>query len=382
MLDFNRLHAPSQKHLPLDAIRVCRRHRRDLALPSLANSIGELGLLQPIVVDAASAILIAGERRLEACRLLGWDEIPCHLVDIDQIVRGEYAENVERANFTPSEMVAIGQAIEELERNAAKLRMVAAHASSGNFPEQNKGQTRDKVAAYAGVSGKTYEKARAIVEAAKAEPDKYHKLISDMDRTDRVDGPFKRLKVAKQAETIRAEPPPLPQRGPYRVIVADPPWPYEIRKEDPSHRAAHPYPQMSIAEICAVDVASIAHHDCILWLWTTNHHMRQAFDVLDAWGFQQKTMLTWAKDQMGYGDWLRGQTEHCLMAVRGKPVVQLKNQTTLLRAPMGGKHSQKPDEFHTLVESLCPAPRYAYLFSREQRDGWDMHGDDILRVAA
>jgi len=42
--------------------------------------------------------------------------------------------------------------------------------------------------------------------------------------------------------------------------------------------------------------------------------------VLDAWGFEQKTILTWAKDKMGNGAWLRGQTEHCIMAVRETPL--------------------------------------------------------------
>ena len=87
-------------------------------------------------------------------------------------------------------------------------------------------------------------------------------------------------------------------------------------------------------------------------------------------------MLTWAKDKMGMGDWLRGQTEHCIMAVRGKPVVTLTNQTTLLQAPMRG-HSVKPKEFYDLVEKLCPAPRYADLFSRyRHNDKWDCHGDE------
>jgi N6-adenosine-specific RNA methylase IME4 len=84
---------------------------------------------------------------------------------------------------------------------------------------------------------------------------------------------------------------------------------------------------------------------------------------------------------MGTGDWLRGQSEHCIMAVRGKPTVVLTNQTTLLHGPVR-EHSRKPDEFYALVESLCPAPRYAYLFSREQRDGWDMHGDELPKAAA
>jgi N6-adenosine-specific RNA methylase IME4 len=133
---------------------------------------------------------------------------------------------------------------------------------------------------------------------------------------------------------------------------------------------------MSVADICAMQVSAIAHADSILWFWVTNHHMREAFQILDAWNFKQKTMLTWAKDKMGMGDWLRGQTEHCLLATRGKPVVTLKNQTTLLQAPTRA-HSQKPTAFYDLVESLCPAPRYCDLFSRyRHNERWDTHGDE------
>jgi hypothetical protein len=103
-----------------------------------------------------------------------------------------------------------------------------------------------------------------------------------------------------------------------------------------------------------------------VWLWVTNHHMREAFDVLASWGFRQKTILTWAKARMGTGDWLRGQTEHALMAVRGNPIVTLTNETTLLPGPVRA-HSQKPEEFYALVERLCPAPRYAELFARTKR---------------
>jgi N6-adenosine-specific RNA methylase IME4 len=242
------------------------------------------------------------------------------------------------------------------------------------------GRTRDKVAAAVGVSGRQYEKMKEIVHAGNENPEKYGKLLADMDRSGRVENAFRRFKAAKQGEAIRAESPPLPNRGPYRVIVADPPWAYQLRQQDPSKRTVMPYPGMSTPDICAVDIASIAHDDCVLWLWTTNAHMREAFEVLDAWGFEQKTILTWAKDRMVTGDWLRGQSEHCIMAVRGKPTVVLTNQTTLLHGPVR-EHSRKPDEFYALVESLCPAPRYAYLFSREQRAGWDMHGDELPKAA-
>jgi N6-adenosine-specific RNA methylase IME4 len=48
----------------------------------------------------------------------------------------------------------------------------------------------------------------------------------------------------------------------------------------------------------------------------------------------------------------------------------------VLHASVRG-HSAKPKEFYDLVESLCPAPRYADLFSRyRHNDKWDCHGDE------
>ena len=72
------------------------------------------------------------------------------------------------------------------------------------------------------------------------------------------------------------------------------------------------------------------------------------------------------------GEWLRGQTEHCILAVRGRPVKTLTNQTTVLHAPRG-RHSEKPEEFYRLVESLCPGSKLE-LFARKQRKGWVTHG--------
>jgi N6-adenosine-specific RNA methylase IME4 len=119
----------------------------------------------------------------------------------------------------------------------------------------------------------------------------------------------------------------------------------------------------------------LAHTDCILWLWTTNAFLRDAFRVLDAWGFQEKTVLTWVKDRLGVGDWLRGQTEHCLLAVRGNPVVTLTNQSTILNSQRG-EHSEKPDAFYRLVESLCPGSKVE-LFARTPRPGWVPWGNEV-----
>ena len=363
---------------PIADIKVGKRYRRDMGdIESLAASIAEVGLLHPVAIRP-DGLLIAGARRLRAFKHLKRDKIPVTIIDLDKVVRGEYTENSNRKAFALSEAVAIKRALEPIEQAEARKRQQQSKgrgAKGGGISPTLKGKALDRVAKVIGKDRKTIAKAEAIVEAAEAEPEKFGHLVAAMDKTGRVNGPYKRLKVAKQAELIRAEPPPLPGNGPYRVIVIDPPWPYEIASEESSIRGVWPYPTLSVAEIGSTDIASIAHDDCIIWLWTTNYHMQVVFGLLQNWGFQHRTILTWAKDHMGAGDWLRGQTEHAVMAIRGKPIVTLTNQTTLLRAPVRG-HSEKPREFYDLVESLCPAPRYADLFSRyRHNDRWDCHGD-------
>jgi N6-adenosine-specific RNA methylase IME4 len=177
----------------------------------------------------------------------------------------------------------------------------------------------------------------------------------------------------EQCEAVRNYTPP---EGRFSVIVADPPWPYECRANDPTHRGASPYPSMPVEDICNLKLP--ADRDCVLWLWTTNAFMRQAFQVLDAWAFQDKTILTWVKDRMGVGNWLRGQTEHCILAVKGSPVVTLQGQSTVLRSPVR-EHSRKPDAFYSLVEAICPARTRLDLFAREQRSGWVCAGAEATK---
>src|ERR1039458_4856685 len=108
--------------LPIDQIEVGFRYRKDLGdLRALADSIAEVGLLHPVVVTH-SGRLIAGQRRLQACRQLGWTEVPVTIVDLLQAARGEAHENFVRKDLLPSEIVALKRAIEPLERRAGRAR--------------------------------------------------------------------------------------------------------------------------------------------------------------------------------------------------------------------------------------------------------------------
>ena len=60
------------------------------------------------------------ERRLRACELLGWKNVPVTVIDIDQIVRGEFAENAFRRDFLPSEIDAIRRVLEKRMTNGGK----------------------------------------------------------------------------------------------------------------------------------------------------------------------------------------------------------------------------------------------------------------------
>ena len=185
--------------------------------------------------------------------------------------------------------------------------------------------------------------------------------------------------LARQAADIAAGKVVSPL-GPFDVISIDPPWPYDTKYDPEGQRAALPYPPMPLADIAALPIAERAAPDCVLWLWTTHLFIRHAFPLLDRWGFPERVILTWAKSQIGLGTWMRSQTEFCIMAARGKPDIDLNNEATILYAARR-EHSRKPDEFYTMVESLCRGQRRADWFSREPRQGWVTIGNDTERFA-
>ena len=379
-----------QPSWPANEIKIGKRHRKELGdIKALAADINQHGLLHPIVIGLRNN-LIAGERRLAAWKVSNFRDqaIPIHTVPLDDIVGGEWAENdpALRKNFTPSEAVAIARELRPRLEAAAKERQRAGGQIKGSgkkLADADKGRAVAKIAKATGKGARTLEKAEAIVAAAEKEPAKFGKLKSDMDKSGRVDGPFKRLQTMLAAEQIRKEPPPLPGNGPYRGIVADPPWAAEPEDDDPARleRGYYPYPTMTPAQIAAMPVASIVHDDCVLGLWITNFHLVRGhhLEILEAWGFEPITLRTWVKDRMGRGQVLRGQTEHCIIATRGKPVIQVDNITTLFRAMADkGHHSRKPQKFYDNFERLVAAPRYATLFETVDRGPkWDGHGDKV-----
>jgi ParB family chromosome partitioning protein len=378
-------------------IRVGERYRRELGdIDALAASIKDVGLLHPIVI-AVDGALVAGQRRVAACKLLGWTHVPVTVVYLDgENVRGEFAENAVRKDFTLSEAVAIKRALEPIERAKAKERQAAAGPISGRgakptggakLAQAVNGKTRDRLGALTGIKRTTLAKAEAIVEAAEAEPAKFGSLVEAMDRTGRVNGPYRRMRNVIASDEIKKEPPGLPMYGPYRTGIIDTPWASEPGEPDKDHgaRGYYPYPTMTPEQMsAALAVPSILHADASVWLWITNFHLLRGDHLIiaKAWDLKPVALFTWIKGKFGQGQRARGATEHLIQMVRGS-VLCLGSDTKTWFEGAGGEHSQKPIEAYELVEKLTPAPRYFEMFSRgPARDKWDLHGNEVGKHAA
>jgi N6-adenosine-specific RNA methylase IME4 len=156
----------------------------------------------------------------------------------------------------------------------------------------------------------------------------------------------------------------LPEGAEFGAIYADPPWPLDKPNTLQNRRRIH-YNRMSGHEIKSVPVHLVAHPDAHLWMWTTNAHLKLALDVVEAWGFEYKTLATWRKSKIGTGWWLRSRTEHLILAARSNNKRHNPgNFTTEITGEWTG-HSKKPESARRMIEALSPGP-YLELFSRTQ----------------
>lgn len=189
----------------------------------------------------------------------------------------------------------------------------------------------------------------------------------------------------------------LPQIiGGFATILADPPWQFQNRtgKVAPEHKRLSRYGTMTLEDIKALPVQSVAAPTAHLYLWVPNALLHEGLEVMRAWGFQYKTNIVWAKrrkdggpDGRGVGFYFRNVTELILFGVRGKNARTLgpgRSQVNMIETRKR-EHSRKPDEQYALIESCSPGP-YLELFARQTRPGWHAWGneadDDVVPQGA
>lgn len=188
----------------------------------------------------------------------------------------------------------------------------------------------------------------------------------------------------------------------FQTLMVDPPWPYnrgkDVRDQDKSKvvrkdgskctnwlysvSSESKYGAMSVEELCALGAKLPIAENAHLWLWYTNAFPKEAVIIAEAWGFAQKTIITWVKtnndgspSRRGLGHYVTNETEHMLFCVKGSLPRVGSLHPNVIYAPRCG-HSRKPAKAYRLVQETSPGP-WLEVFSRCARPGWYLFGDQI-----
>ena len=170
----------------------------------------------------------------------------------------------------------------------------------------------------------------------------------------------------------------------YQIIYADPPWRYDFAKLKRDSIEAH-YNSMDLEEIKSLKVPSA--DNSVLYLWATAPKLREALDVMDAWGFKYKTHAIWDKgNALGLGYWFRGQHELLLVGTKGKfsPPQDTERVGSILRQPKS-EHSSKPSRIRNLISEWYSNFSKLELFARKNEESlftpnsipWDIWGNEV-----
>jgi N6-adenosine-specific RNA methylase IME4 len=190
----------------------------------------------------------------------------------------------------------------------------------------------------------------------------------------------KKAKRAKRERELATKVMALPAKK-YGVIYADPEWHDTVWSEETGmdRHASNHYPTNDAAVIASRPVAGIAAPDCVLFLWTTNQHLRIAIGVMEAWGFEYKSNYCWGKPDISMGRWNRSKHELLLIGTRGKPVCPAQGEQwdSLQLAPCG-RHSAKPELFYEMIEEYFPnVPKIELNCRGRARPNWDGWGLEL-----
>lgn len=173
------------------------------------------------------------------------------------------------------------------------------------------------------------------------------------------------------------EPPPIPE-GTYEIIYADPPWQYSDELIKEYGAAEHHYRTMAIEELCEMELPVIADN-AVLFLWTTAPIADDAFKIIRAWGFEYKTQFVWDKVKHNYGHYNSVRHELLLICTRGSYLPQDKKLFDSVQTiERTAEHSEKPEGFRAIIDTLYPEGNRIELFARKEVEGWETWGNEYI----
>jgi len=158
----------------------------------------------------------------------------------------------------------------------------------------------------------------------------------------------------------------------FTVIYADPPWSYSDKMSgdiSEGYGAAEKhYPAMSIGDIKALEVP--AADDAVLFLWTTSPMLEKGVEVAEAWGFTYKASFIWDKVKHNMGHYNSVRHEFLLVCTKGSCVPQNTKLFDSVQSIERTGHSEKPEKFREIIETLYPHGNRLEMFARKKAEGW------------
>jgi len=168
----------------------------------------------------------------------------------------------------------------------------------------------------------------------------------------------------------------LPE-GKFQVIYADPPWMYGNSMPNYVTTPTDYYPQMKLEDICNMPIRDIADTNAVLFLWVTSPILEESFQVIKAWGFKYKTSFIWDKIKHNMGHYSSVRHEILLLCIKGSYPLQNKKLYDSVLSLERTEHSKKPDYYYEMIEDLYPNSNKIELFSRNERKGWRVYGNQL-----
>lgn len=340
-------------------------------LENLKQDIKEHGQLEPVILYEGK--ILDGRNRYRVCKELGLN-VKTEEYKGEKPLEFVISLNLKRRHLTPSQSGCIANDILPMLEEEARKRSLANLKQ--NNTEVEKLPPREKSAVQAGklfnVNEKYVREAKKLKETS---PELFEEVRLGRKNFSEIKKEQKKEKIIKQKEELTKKALQEP-KGEYDVIAIDPPWSYEqgfSEYDEKGHRGTTPYPVMNLEELKKLKLPMAK--DCVVWLWVTNSMFKEAMELTEEWGLERKTILTWNKELMGVGHFLRNITEHCIVCFKGKPYFNNTKWTTLI-SEKRTTHSTKPEIFYKMVEEICAGKKLDY-FARKKRDGWDCYGDEV-----
>jgi len=176
--------------------------------------------------------------------------------------------------------------------------------------------------------------------------------------------------------------------GKFRVVYADPPWKYGDTLAgdlDSNYGGAEKhYPSMSITELASLPVKEHCDQNAVLFLWVTSPLLFQCEPVFEAWGFSYKSAFIWDKVKHNMGHYNSVRHELLLICTRGSCTPDVNRLFDSVQSiERAEKHSEKPEAFRNIIDTLYPNGRRVEMFARGSVPGnWESWGAEAEEKAS